>query len=57
MELRDDVQAEVRRRWAAVSTETLPELGDLDGYRQDFLKIFGFGVDGVDYDRDVSPLV
>jgi len=57
LELRDDVQAEVRRRWAAVSTETLPELGDLDGYRQDFLKIFGFGVDGVDYDRDVSPLV
>lgn len=56
LELREDVQAEVRRRWDLVSTETLPELGDLDGYRQDFLRIFGFGVDGVDYELDVSPL-
>jgi enoyl-[acyl-carrier protein] reductase/trans-2-enoyl-CoA reductase (NAD+) len=56
-ELRDDVQAEILRRWALVNSETLPELGDLDGYRADFLKIFGFGVDGVDYEADVSPLV
>ncbi len=57
LELRDDVQDDVKQRWARVSTETLPELGDLDGYRQDFLRIFGFGVDGVDYEQDVSPLV
>lgn len=57
LELHDDVQAEILRRWALVSTETLPELGDLDGYRGDFLKIFGFGVDGVDYEADVSPIV
>ena len=57
LDLRDDVQDDVKRRWALVSTETLPELGDLDGYRRDFLRIFGFGVDGVDYEQDVSPLV
>ena len=57
LELREDIQAEILRRWALVSTETLPELGDLAGYRADFLKIFGFGVDGVDYDADVSPIV
>lgn len=57
LELRDDVQDDVKGRWALVSTETLPELGDLDGYRQDFLRIFGFGVDGVDYEQDISPLV
>jgi enoyl-[acyl-carrier protein] reductase / trans-2-enoyl-CoA reductase (NAD+) len=57
LELGDDVQDEVKRRWALVSTETLPELGDLDGYRHDFLRIFGFGVDGVDYEKDVSPIV
>lgn len=57
LELREDVQAEVLRRWQIVSTETLPELGDLDGYKSDFLRIFGFGVEGVDYDADVSPLV
>lgn len=56
LELRDDIQAEIRRRWDLVTTENLPELGDLEGYRADFLKIFGFGVDGVDYDVDVSPL-
>lgn len=57
VELRDDTQTEILRRWDLVKTETLPELGDLDGYRADFLKIFGFGVDGVDYDADVSPLL
>lgn len=57
LELREDIQAEIRRRWELVTTETLPELGDLEGYRADFLKIFGFGVDGVDYDADLSPLV
>lgn len=57
LELRDDTQAEVLRRWALVSTDTLPALGDLDGYRADFLRIFGFGVEGVDYDADVSPVV
>lgn len=57
LELRDDVQDDVKHRWALVSTETLPELGDLDGYRRDFLRIFGFGVDGVDYEQDISPIV
>ena len=56
LELQEDVQAEVKRRWALVSSENLAELVDLDGYRTDFLKIFGFGADGVDYDRDVSPI-
>ena len=55
-EMRPDVQAEVRRRWEAVTTENLMDLSDLTGYREEFLRIFGFGVDGVDYDRDVSPL-
>lgn len=57
LELREDVQAEIVRRWSLVTTDTLAELGDLDGYREDFLKIFGFGVDGVDYAADVSPIV
>lgn len=56
-ELDASVQEEVARRWALVATDTLPELGDLDGYRADFLRIFGFGVEGVDYEADVSPLV
>ena len=54
-ELSEPVQAEVNRRWPVVSTDNVAELADLDGIRDDFLRIFGFGVDGVDYDADVDP--
>jgi enoyl-[acyl-carrier protein] reductase/trans-2-enoyl-CoA reductase (NAD+) len=55
LELAESVQAEVKRRWPLVDTQNLPELGDLSGFRADFLKIFGFGIDGVDYEADVNP--
>ena len=55
LELSETVQAEVKRRWPLVDTQNLPALGDLAGFRTDFLKIFGFGIDGVDYDADVDP--
>jgi enoyl-[acyl-carrier protein] reductase/trans-2-enoyl-CoA reductase (NAD+) len=55
VELSDDIQNEVRRRWPLVTTENLDELADLEGFREDFLKIFGFGIDGVDYDADQDP--
>ena len=56
-ELSEPVQAEVRRLWPIVSTDNLGDLGDLDGVRNEFLGIFGFGVDGVDYEADVDPLL
>ena len=43
--------------WNTVDTETIDELTDYVGYHNEFLKLFGFGVDGVDYDDDVSPVV
>ncbi len=54
-ELAAEVQDEVRRRWPLVSTENLGELADLEGFRTDFLKLFGFGIEGVDYDEDLDP--
>jgi enoyl-[acyl-carrier protein] reductase/trans-2-enoyl-CoA reductase (NAD+) len=54
-ELADDIQNEVKRRWQRVDSANLPELGDLAGFRSDFLKIFGFGLSGVDYDADLDP--
>jgi len=54
-ELSEPVQAEVSRRWPVVTTDNVAELGDLHGIRQDFLKIFGFGIDGVDYEANVDP--
>ncbi len=54
-ELDEKIQNEVRRRWPLVTTENLAELADLEGFRQDFLKVFGFGIDGVDYEADQNP--
>ena len=56
IELSAAVQDEVKRRWPLVTTENLGELGDLEGFRGDFLKIFGFNIDGVDYTADVDPV-
>ena len=55
-ELTEKVQEEVRRRWELVETDNLGEHGDLEGFREDFLKIFGFGFGSVDYGQEVDPL-
>lgn len=57
LELDPEVQAEVEAIWPKVTEENLFELTDYRGYQDNFLKLFGFGVDGVDYDADISPLV
>ena len=54
-EMQPEIQAEVLSRWEKVSSENLAQLADLDGYRNDFFALFGFGVDGVDYELDVQP--
>jgi len=56
-ELRDDVQDRVKVIWPDVTTENLFELSDYQGYKDEFLKLFGFGVIGVDYDAEVDALV
>ena len=49
--------AEVARLWPQVTTANLAELTDIAGYRQEFLKLFGFGLAGIDYDADIEPHV
>jgi len=56
-ELEDSVQQRVTDIWNKVDTETIDELTDYIGYNQEFLKLFGFGIDGVDYEADVNPVV
>ena len=56
-EMRNDVQAEVAKLWEIASTENLSDIGDLEGYSNDFFNLFGFKVDGVDYDADVNEMV
>ncbi|MBR8843947.1 enoyl-ACP reductase FabV [Pseudoalteromonas sp. JC3] len=56
-ELEDGVQARVQTIWDTVDTDTIDELTDYVGYHNEFLKLFGFGVDGVDYEADVDVTV
>ncbi|MCB1276539.1 enoyl-ACP reductase FabV [Prosthecobacter sp.] len=53
-EMAPAVQELVGKRWAEVNTENLAELGDFEGYQSSFLRLFGFGLDGVDYNADVD---
>jgi enoyl-[acyl-carrier protein] reductase / trans-2-enoyl-CoA reductase (NAD+) len=55
-EMRADVQERIAKLWLESTTETLVELGDLAGYKQDFLNLFGFGFEGVDYQADVNEM-
>jgi enoyl-[acyl-carrier protein] reductase/trans-2-enoyl-CoA reductase (NAD+) len=55
-EMRADVQERIAKLWLESTTETLVELGDLAGYKQDFLNLFGFGFDGIDCQADVNEL-
>lgn len=56
-EMRNDVQEKIAKLWGESTTETLVELGDLAGYKQDFLNLFGFGFEGVDYQADTNEMV
>ena len=56
-ELNPDVQAAVAALWARIDTHKLRELADFDGYRREFLHLFGFALEGVDYAAEVDPQV
>jgi enoyl-[acyl-carrier protein] reductase/trans-2-enoyl-CoA reductase (NAD+) len=56
-EMREDVQAKVAQLWLEATTESLSEIGDLPGYKNDFLNLFGFGFEGVDYLADTNEMV
>ncbi|MBN2509952.1 MAG: trans-2-enoyl-CoA reductase family protein [Spirochaetales bacterium] len=53
-EMSDEVQNRVSALWEQATSENLKDLGDLDGYKKDFLNLNGFDVDGVDYSQDVT---
>jgi enoyl-[acyl-carrier protein] reductase/trans-2-enoyl-CoA reductase (NAD+) len=56
-ELEDSVQQRITDIWNNVETDTIDEMTDYVGYHNEFLKLFGFGIDGVDYEEDLSPEV
>jgi len=56
-EMKPAVQALVDERWKEVTTENLGELADFAGYQSSFLRLFGFGLEGVNYEADTNPNV
>jgi enoyl-[acyl-carrier protein] reductase/trans-2-enoyl-CoA reductase (NAD+) len=57
LEMRPEIQNEIVARWDKITTENLDTLTDFAGYKAEFLKLFGFGLDAVDYNKDVEPVV
>jgi enoyl-[acyl-carrier protein] reductase/trans-2-enoyl-CoA reductase (NAD+) len=56
-EMTEEIQTAVATAWEKVSTQTIEELTDFAGYQEEFLKLFGFGLDGVDYTADTDPAI
>ncbi|MDX6767062.1 MAG: enoyl-ACP reductase FabV [Candidatus Methylacidiphilales bacterium] len=54
-EMRPEIQEIVAGFWTRVNTENLLELSDFSGYQKEFLKLFGFGLPGVDYEAEADP--
>lgn len=50
-EMRADVQAEVAALWPQVTTENLREVSEFAGFQHEFRGLFGFEVEGVDYEQ------
>jgi enoyl-[acyl-carrier protein] reductase/trans-2-enoyl-CoA reductase (NAD+) len=55
-EMRPDIQKRVAEIWPQATTENLEALTDIAGYRAEFLKLFGFGLPGVDYEAESNPV-
>ncbi|WP_087022793.1 enoyl-ACP reductase FabV [Thaumasiovibrio subtropicus] len=56
-ELREDIQAHCQALWPQVTNENLFDVADYQEYKDEFMQLFGFKVEGVDYDADVNPVV
>ncbi|KAA8730309.1 MAG: trans-2-enoyl-CoA reductase family protein [Ewingella americana] len=53
-ELRDEVQKTCGEIWKQLNDDNIYQLTDYQSYKEEFLRLFGFGLKGVDYDADVS---
>lgn len=54
LEMRDDVQAEVKKLWKSINSENANQISDITGYRRDFYKLFGFGLSDINYKQDID---
>lgn len=54
LEMKPEVQSEILQLWDKANTQNIEEISDIQGYRDDFFSLFGFGVDGIDYEKPVD---
>jgi enoyl-[acyl-carrier protein] reductase/trans-2-enoyl-CoA reductase (NAD+) len=54
-EMREDVQKQVEQAWGRITRENLLDLADLEGFRKEYERIHGFGIQSVDYEEDLDP--
>jgi enoyl-[acyl-carrier protein] reductase/trans-2-enoyl-CoA reductase (NAD+) len=54
-EMREEVQAAVAAAWETATTSNLSDISDFSGYKKEFIRLFGFGIEGVDYEADTNP--
>ena len=57
LEMDAAVQDQIAKLWLEATTENLPQLADLEGFRNDFHNLFGFGFNGIDYKIDADEMV
>ena len=55
--MEDKVQNEITKLWGLDTTENIGELGDIEGYWEDFYRMFGFNEEGIDYEAETDPVV
>ena len=55
LEMDPEIQATIERNWASINDENLSDLADFESYKKEFLNLFGFEIDGVDYEAEVNP--
>ncbi len=56
-ELREDIQDKCVALWPQVTSENVFELTDYAYYKQEFMRLFGFEIEGIDYEADVATEV
>jgi enoyl-[acyl-carrier protein] reductase / trans-2-enoyl-CoA reductase (NAD+) len=54
-ELAGNVQADVTARWQAATPENITKIADIDWFRNEVRRLYGFAVPGVGYDHEVDP--
>ena len=55
LEMQPEVQQAVTQLWQEVTTDKIDNLTDFSGYRKEFLQLFGFETDSVNYEADIDP--